>query len=50
MNFALLQADLMFETMREWPRYVKVPFPVAKASPSGTTFFCRYFVICAGFG
>ena len=33
-NFALLQAELMYDTIREWPRYVKVPFPVAKASPS----------------
>ncbi|OIV90543.1 hypothetical protein TanjilG_32420 [Lupinus angustifolius] len=24
-------ADLMFDTIREWPRYVKVPFPIAKA-------------------
>ncbi|QCE06791.1 NADH dehydrogenase [ubiquinone] 1 alpha subcomplex subunit 9, mitochondrial [Vigna unguiculata] len=24
-------AELMFETIREWPRYVKVPFPIAKA-------------------
>ncbi|GAV77389.1 NAD_binding_10 domain-containing protein, partial [Cephalotus follicularis] len=24
-------AEIMFETIREWPRYVKVPFPVAKA-------------------
>ncbi|KAF6144406.1 hypothetical protein GIB67_024633, partial [Kingdonia uniflora] len=28
-------AELMYETIREWPRYVKVPFPIAKviASP-----------------
>ncbi|GMN50420.1 hypothetical protein TIFTF001_019583 [Ficus carica] len=24
-------AELMFEVIREWPRYVKVPFPIAKA-------------------
>uniref|UniRef100_A0A7N0TQ46 Uncharacterized protein n=1 Tax=Kalanchoe fedtschenkoi TaxID=63787 RepID=A0A7N0TQ46_KALFE len=24
-------ADLMFETIREWPRYVKVPIPIARA-------------------
>uniref|UniRef100_A0A7N0UBF1 NAD-dependent epimerase/dehydratase domain-containing protein n=1 Tax=Kalanchoe fedtschenkoi TaxID=63787 RepID=A0A7N0UBF1_KALFE len=24
-------AELMFETIREWPRYVKVPFPIARA-------------------
>lgn len=24
-------AELMFDMIREWPRYVKVPFPVAKA-------------------
>lgn len=24
-------ADVMFDTIREWPRYVKVPFPIAKA-------------------
>lgn len=24
-------AELMYETIREWPRYVKVPFPIAKA-------------------
>ncbi|XP_062149424.1 NADH dehydrogenase [ubiquinone] 1 alpha subcomplex subunit 9, mitochondrial [Alnus glutinosa] len=24
-------AEIMFDTIREWPRYVKVPFPVAKA-------------------
>ncbi|KAF2292676.1 hypothetical protein GH714_026655 [Hevea brasiliensis] len=23
-------AELMFDTIREWPRYVKVPFPIAK--------------------
>ncbi|ONK63813.1 uncharacterized protein A4U43_C07F19210 [Asparagus officinalis] len=28
-------AELMFDTIREWPRYVKVPFPIARilASP-----------------
>jgi len=24
-------AEIMYDTIREWPRYVKVPFPVAKA-------------------
>ncbi|KAB1208791.1 NADH dehydrogenase [ubiquinone] 1 alpha subcomplex subunit 9, mitochondrial [Morella rubra] len=24
-------AELMYHTIREWPRYVKVPFPIAKA-------------------
>ncbi|CAL0316869.1 unnamed protein product [Lupinus luteus] len=24
-------ADLMYDTIREWPRYVNVPFPIAKA-------------------
>ncbi|EXB46030.1 hypothetical protein L484_015891 [Morus notabilis] len=24
-------AELMYETIREWPRYLKVPFPIAKA-------------------
>lgn len=24
-------AEVMFDTIREWPRYVKVPFPIAKA-------------------
>uniref|UniRef100_A0A1D1XI11 NADH dehydrogenase [ubiquinone] 1 alpha subcomplex subunit 9, mitochondrial n=1 Tax=Anthurium amnicola TaxID=1678845 RepID=A0A1D1XI11_9ARAE len=27
-------AELMYDTIREWPRYVKVPFPVAKALAS----------------
>jgi NADH dehydrogenase (ubiquinone) 1 alpha subcomplex subunit 9 len=26
----LLQAELMFETIREWPRYVNLPFPIAR--------------------
>lgn len=26
----MLQAELMYETIREWPRYVKVPFLIAK--------------------
>lgn len=26
----MLQTELMYETIREWPRYVKVPLPVAK--------------------
>ncbi|WMV47093.1 hypothetical protein MTR67_040478 [Solanum verrucosum] len=25
-------AELMFDMIREWPRYVNVPFPIAKAS------------------
>lgn len=28
----VLQAELMFDTIREWPHYVKLPFSVAKAS------------------
>lgn len=31
---SILQAELMFDIIREWPRYVKIPFPVAKASTS----------------
>lgn len=27
-------AELMFETIREWPRYVKVPFPIARVMAS----------------
>ncbi|KAK4792898.1 hypothetical protein SAY86_023333 [Trapa natans] len=27
-------AELMFDMVREWPRYVKVPFPIAKAIAS----------------
>ncbi|ERN15903.1 hypothetical protein AMTRI_Chr07g76450 [Amborella trichopoda] len=27
-------AELMYDTIREWPRYVKVPFPIAKALAS----------------
>ncbi|KAF8401998.1 hypothetical protein HHK36_012949 [Tetracentron sinense] len=27
-------AELMYDTIREWPRYVKVPFPIAKAFAS----------------
>ncbi|RWR96089.1 NADH dehydrogenase ubiquinone 1 alpha subcomplex subunit 9, mitochondrial [Cinnamomum micranthum f. kanehirae] len=27
-------AELMYETIREWPRYVKVPFPIARAIAS----------------
>ncbi|GFP82978.1 NADH dehydrogenase [ubiquinone] 1 alpha subcomplex subunit 9 mitochondrial [Phtheirospermum japonicum] len=26
-------AELMYDTIREWPRYVKIPLPIAKASP-----------------
>jgi NADH dehydrogenase (ubiquinone) 1 alpha subcomplex subunit 9 len=25
-----VQAELMYETIREWPRYVNVPLPVAR--------------------
>ena len=25
-----MQAEIMFDMIREWPRYVKVPFPIAK--------------------
>ncbi|RWW49578.1 hypothetical protein BHE74_00044228, partial [Ensete ventricosum] len=25
-------AELMYDTIREWPRYVKIPFPIAKVS------------------
>ncbi|GAB4830108.1 hypothetical protein Ancab_019750 [Ancistrocladus abbreviatus] len=25
-------AELMYEMIREWPRYVKVPFPIAKVN------------------
>lgn len=25
-----MQADIMYDVIREWPRYVKVPFPIAK--------------------
>ncbi|XP_010264829.1 PREDICTED: NADH dehydrogenase [ubiquinone] 1 alpha subcomplex subunit 9, mitochondrial [Nelumbo nucifera] len=31
-------AELMFDTIREWPRYVKVPFPIAKALASPREF------------
>lgn len=27
-----MQAELMYETIREWPRYVKIPFPIAKVN------------------
>jgi hypothetical protein len=27
-----MQADLMHDVIREWPRYVKVPFPIAKVN------------------
>lgn len=30
----VMQAEIMFETIREWPHYVNVPFPIAKVSPS----------------
>ncbi|KAG0460472.1 hypothetical protein HPP92_020367 [Vanilla planifolia] len=32
-------AELMFDMVREWPRYVNVPFPVAKAIASPREFF-----------
>lgn len=28
----VLQAELMYEMIREWPHYVNVPFPIAKVS------------------
>ncbi|XP_058095051.1 NADH dehydrogenase [ubiquinone] 1 alpha subcomplex subunit 9, mitochondrial [Magnolia sinica] len=31
-------AELMYETIREWPRYVKVPFPIAQAIASPREF------------
>ncbi|XP_078440345.1 NAD(P)-binding Rossmann-fold superfamily protein [Wolffia australiana] len=31
-------ADLMFDTIREWPRYVKIPFPIARAIASPREF------------
>ncbi|XP_077252724.1 NADH dehydrogenase [ubiquinone] 1 alpha subcomplex subunit 9, mitochondrial-like [Tasmannia lanceolata] len=34
-------AELMYDTIREWPRYVKVPFPIAKAIASPREFFLR---------
>lgn len=47
-EFCIMQAELMYDTIREWPRYVKVPFPVAKASSSGThpcaLICCWYYV------
>lgn len=27
-----IQAEIMFDTIREWPRYMKVPFPIAKVN------------------
>ncbi|KAL6011051.1 hypothetical protein ACLOJK_001495 [Asimina triloba] len=33
-------AELMYDTIREWPRYVKVPFPIAQAAPF------RCFTVC----
>lgn len=27
----------MYDTIREWPRYVRIPFPIAKASFSSLT-------------
>jgi len=32
LHHILQQAELMFDMIREWPRYVNVPFPIAKAS------------------
>lgn len=42
----------MFDMIREWPRYVNVPFPIAKASVyidgfSVSTTFCSALFICA---
>lgn len=38
----------MFDTIREWPRYVKVPFPIAKVGLQvwldGFTGLCYYTV------
>ncbi|XP_078182839.1 NAD(P)-binding Rossmann-fold superfamily protein [Carex rostrata] len=34
-------AELMFDMIREWPRYVKVPFPIAKAIASPRNFLLK---------
>ncbi|KAJ7977164.1 NADH dehydrogenase [ubiquinone] 1 alpha subcomplex subunit 9, mitochondrial [Quillaja saponaria] len=34
-------AELMFETIREYPRYVKVPFPIAKAIATPREMFLK---------
>ncbi|BAS81402.1 Os02g0801300 [Oryza sativa Japonica Group] len=28
--FWMLQAELMYETICEWPRYIDVPLPIAR--------------------
>ncbi|XP_051143550.1 NADH dehydrogenase [ubiquinone] 1 alpha subcomplex subunit 9, mitochondrial [Andrographis paniculata] len=33
--------ELMFDMIREWPRYVNVPFPIAKAIASPREFFLK---------
>lgn len=30
----VLQAEIMYDMIREWPRYVKLPFPIAKVKRS----------------
>ncbi|KAL8490025.1 hypothetical protein ACS0TY_025792 [Phlomoides rotata] len=34
-------AELMFDTIREWPHYVKVPFPIAKAIATPRELFLK---------
>ncbi|GLT41475.1 hypothetical protein SLA2020_155360 [Shorea laevis] len=34
-------AELMYETIREWPRYVKVPIPIAKALATPRELFLK---------
>ncbi|KAF3791935.1 NADH dehydrogenase ubiquinone 1 alpha subcomplex subunit 9 [Nymphaea thermarum] len=34
-------AELMYEVIREWPRYVNVPFPIARAFATPREFFLR---------
>lgn len=34
-------AEYMFETIREWPHYVKIPFPIAKAIASPREFMVK---------
>lgn len=47
--YIVLQAELMYDVIREWPHYVKLPFPIAKASPLShhpyVNLCCRHFVI-----
>ncbi|CDP03802.1 unnamed protein product [Coffea canephora] len=40
-------AELMFDVIREWPRYVKIPFPVAKASYIPLSFCCYSCLLSA---